>query len=419
MNKKPLALVVAALLAGAAGPAFAITDEEGNASLQFSFVPPGARALGMGGAFIGLADDATAAYTNPAGLVQLVNTEVSAEYRNASYTTTFIAGDQPRYDEADSTEDGLGFLSVVIPFENWAVALYRHEYLRYSTEFLGAAESTALRTFFTTMDIKGVNLGASLAYRFSPDFSVGVGVARSELDLRSATVRENNAQQFNQPGAFGAAQIADDSDVIFNIGVQWKPSDRLSLGAVYRDGGNFEYTAGAGIIDNTGTLVTLPGFPKDDVEFNVPTSYGVGLNYKVTENFGINFDIARMEYSELTENMRSSLLADGAAADAEVGQLRIENGTEIRLGAEYVYAEAKYPIVVRAGLWRDPEHTIRFDGEPLTPAAAANRAIFSIGDDELHYTMGLGIAFEKFQVDFAADFASPYDVYSLSGVYRF
>ncbi|MGA1863612.1 MAG: hypothetical protein ACMUHX_00970 [bacterium] len=40
-------------------------------------VGSGARAMGMGGAFIGVADDATAASWNPAGLLQLRQPEIS------------------------------------------------------------------------------------------------------------------------------------------------------------------------------------------------------------------------------------------------------------------------------------------------------------------------------------------------------
>jgi len=58
-------------------------------SIQFSFSPPGARSLALGGAFLGLADDATAAFTNPAGLVRLTRPEVSAEGRNSSYKTPY------------------------------------------------------------------------------------------------------------------------------------------------------------------------------------------------------------------------------------------------------------------------------------------------------------------------------------------
>src|ERR1051325_8553322 len=58
------------------------TDIESLSGLQFNFGNPGARSLGMGGAFIGLADDASAAEANPAGLTILRKTEFPVEGRN-------------------------------------------------------------------------------------------------------------------------------------------------------------------------------------------------------------------------------------------------------------------------------------------------------------------------------------------------
>jgi hypothetical protein len=43
---------------------------------EFLTTGPGARALGMGGAFVSIADDASASYWNPAGLVQLARRQV-------------------------------------------------------------------------------------------------------------------------------------------------------------------------------------------------------------------------------------------------------------------------------------------------------------------------------------------------------
>src|SRR5207247_10020203 len=50
------------------GPALALTDEEIFRDFRFNLINPGARSLALGGAFISLADDATAAQANPAGL---------------------------------------------------------------------------------------------------------------------------------------------------------------------------------------------------------------------------------------------------------------------------------------------------------------------------------------------------------------
>ena len=49
--------------------------------IQFDFLNPSARSLALGGAFVGLADDATAALVNPAGLIGLTRKEISIEGR--------------------------------------------------------------------------------------------------------------------------------------------------------------------------------------------------------------------------------------------------------------------------------------------------------------------------------------------------
>jgi long-chain fatty acid transport protein len=64
-------------------------DIESLAGLTFNFGNPGARSLGMGGAFLGLADDASAAEANPAGLTILIRPEVSLEMRANKTVQTY------------------------------------------------------------------------------------------------------------------------------------------------------------------------------------------------------------------------------------------------------------------------------------------------------------------------------------------
>jgi long-subunit fatty acid transport protein len=71
-------LVVLALLPGST---WAVTDEEIFRDFRFNFTNPGARALGLGGAFIAAADDATAAQANPAALHYVYRKEIFFEYR--------------------------------------------------------------------------------------------------------------------------------------------------------------------------------------------------------------------------------------------------------------------------------------------------------------------------------------------------
>ena len=41
------------------------------------------------------------------------------------------------------------------------------------------------------------------------------------------------------------------------------------------------------------------------------------------------------------------------------------------------------------------------------------------GEDEVHFAAGLGLAFDRFQVDLALDLSDPADIVSLSAVYSF
>ncbi|MGA1863988.1 MAG: hypothetical protein ACMUHX_02885, partial [bacterium] len=80
-------------------------------------VGSGARAMGMGGAFIGVADDATAASWNPGGLLQLTKPEISivgSFYSGGiDYKTSGIDGDIEDY-PLDIYH--LNYLSAAIPF---------------------------------------------------------------------------------------------------------------------------------------------------------------------------------------------------------------------------------------------------------------------------------------------------------------
>ena len=96
-----------------------------QAQTSFTLVGAGARAAGMGGAFTALADDATAASFNPAGIAQLLVPEASAVVdfsRHRDGYRGFVSTDQApvlgltnstvEFDQAD-----FNFVSVTVPFE--------------------------------------------------------------------------------------------------------------------------------------------------------------------------------------------------------------------------------------------------------------------------------------------------------------
>ena len=131
--------------------AFALVAHEGMSSFDFNFDNPGARAVGMGGAFISLVDDATAAQSNPAGLVVLTRPEISTEFKYTEFKTRVFNFDSPKLLEEvanrrpltvigrDFEDDRFSpsFLSFVYPWNKFTFAVFRHELVNYKSNFEG------------------------------------------------------------------------------------------------------------------------------------------------------------------------------------------------------------------------------------------------------------------------------------------
>ena len=179
--------------------------------LQLSFSDPGARSAGLGGAFVALADDATAAFANPAGLVQLLKPEISIEARNWSHSIPYthagrVEGDPSGFgldvtaglvkNEWAYDTTGISFLSLVWPAGDWSFAVYRHQYadLEFSGEtqglFGGGSDCCQERWFdqqmHSTQDV--VSYGLSAGYRVSDSFSIGLGVNYFDVSMESLTI---------------------------------------------------------------------------------------------------------------------------------------------------------------------------------------------------------------------------------------
>jgi len=132
-------LILSAALALTA-TAFSQTDETIFREFQFDFSTPGARANGMGRAFVGLADEATAAYNNPAGLSVLNAPEFSLEYRfnhneyGAIESTELFTIDQGAPETAVFDLSRVGFASYSFSLEPYNFSAFFVNNLDYRRE---------------------------------------------------------------------------------------------------------------------------------------------------------------------------------------------------------------------------------------------------------------------------------------------
>jgi long-chain fatty acid transport protein len=437
--KHQLALAIGVVLLGAGSTASAITDTETNASIPFNLANPGARSMGMGGAFLGLADDATAAYTNPAGLTQLVTPEVSIEMRHTDYSIPYVNGGSVSLgpfngsgittSNADSSNNNVSFLAAVLPHDQWSFAVYRDELVHFSNDFATGANGVTIpfpdlnETFETYpvtahANLKIVDYGVTAAWKASDNISIGAGLSYYDFNLDTVMTRvefPNNAA--NIPAGTPVnqqVQHGSDNDVGLNLGARFVLSEHWSMGLTYRRGPKFEYEA-----TNTDLLSSSVFTDLKNVQFKVPDEFGAGLSWHPTDALVVNFDTDYIQYSQLTHGMQGLFSGDTATG---VSHLSVPNGTEIHLGGEYTFTQMAHPISLRVGIWHDPRHSIEYKGDPGTDdtvAAGLASLFFGGKGPQTHGAVGLGWVFSKFQIDAAADFSDVTDTYSVSAVYHF
>lgn len=121
MKQGVLFLMLVALVVGAAAPAFAVSE----AAVLSLMISPGARAAGMGEAFVALADDATATFWNPAGLAFQYGKELHLMHVN--WLPEF--GDDLFYDFATYMHhvEGLGTFGLNVTYLNLGEQIHTDE----------------------------------------------------------------------------------------------------------------------------------------------------------------------------------------------------------------------------------------------------------------------------------------------------
>jgi long-subunit fatty acid transport protein len=370
-------------------------------------VGSGARALGMGGAFIAVADDATAASWNPGGLIQLERPEISAvgEVLTRSEDNTF-GGHREASGKQSVTNGNLNFLSAAYPFaltnHNMIVSLnYQHLYdFSRTWNFTYASGSYARGSDVHNVDYRtdGGLYAWSLAYALQiiPQLSFGFtlnfwqdGIYQNAWQTASTStivhtpppplsamgvthkVTETNRYSFN---GFNA-----------NVGLLWNVTDRLVFGAVLKT----PFTAG---LKREWVYESKQVQPQSQGESTIrsktyyedltmPMSYGIGLAYRFSDRVTVSADVYRTNWQNfvLTDAAQTKIspITNGPESDADIGPT-----TQARLGAEYLFIKPQYTIPVRAGFFYDPApakgHPDNYFGFSLGSGLGIGRFVFDI-----------------------------------------
>jgi long-chain fatty acid transport protein len=423
-----ISIAIALAIAATPATAGAQTNIEVNAGVQFDYVNPGARSLALA-AFTAIADDATAAFTNPAGLRALSKMEISFEGRFRRFETPYTLkghgfGNPTGIgtDTVPGLVDGFSrdnvaspsFFSFVYPTSKWALAAYGHEVARFqnaiTTEGAYVGNGADLRRLFPlqgSIDLRVRDYGVSGSYNVSPQVSIGGGVVFYDFSNAAETQRFD-VLGFEVPNYAPSnlrsvqVQEGDDKGIGVNVGVMLQPTSKLQIGAVYRRGAEFALE-----LTNTvrGNVVSV-----DEATSHVPDAFSAGVVFRVSDPLRVAVDVVQIQYSQLLDDF-----VDVVQPGIPTLQYRVDDATEIHAGAEYLFVNLKAPIALRGGVWYDPAHALTYIGDQFDL-----QAIYNVRDEgQIHYTFGGGVLVGNFELHAGADMAKTVKTTSISLVARF
>jgi hypothetical protein len=439
-----VALLPALLAHGRLG--FAQSNTAANAGVRYDFSNPGARSRAMGGAFIGLADDATAAVTNPAGLATLTASEIWVEGRRSESTTLVPFQSTAQFGGAVVQR---GFTDRVIGHslqsfvyagpQRWSVASYRSVLANFESSgfsngpFTTDGTGRRVRPYQASTDVAVSQLGFAGAYELDGRLSIGFGVRFDRASVQSRADSFTSSPNFDDPtfASFDPeslenfqTQSGDARDVGYTIGARWRSrSDRFAIGAVYSSGTQFPLRV---LNIDPGTGQPFPalvgGRLHDQIgTFRVPSRFGVGAAWTSTA-VAVVLDYALVNYPELTRDLALLFFNEGDRMSAREA-FQMEAGQELRAGVEWaIPLTGSARLYLRSGIWFDPAHQLTFDdgGQSIGDfTGQASRVLFLTADDQVHYTAGAGFSVWRIRINAAYETAELIQSTHASADFRF
>ncbi len=293
---------------------------QSEATVQFLLITPGARATGMGEAFVSIADDATATYWNPAGLAFQSQRQISVMHSN---WLPQLASDL-FYDYVSYIQkiEGLGTFGAAVTYLNLGEQAITSENSPIPTGTFVSSEF-AIATSFGTMLSESSAFGLQLKY-----------------------IRSNLA-----PELINTSQKGDGSANAFAFDLGYLHKDLLL------DRLNFGIN-----ISNMGPKVTYIDKAQADP---LPTNLRIGFSYKMLDDefnrltIAVEFDkLLVRRYQDENDETKSDPFYKALYSSLFDESLDTElKRTIANIGAEYWYGDM---IAMRTGFHHDDIGKVRY-----------------------------------------------------------
>jgi long-chain fatty acid transport protein len=377
----------------------------------FRLPEAGAKAMGMGFAFTAQADDPSAIYFNPAGIMQLEGNNVMAGTTFVKLNGGEFTGTTPLTYGATETETqkdlnffipNMYFTKKVSPNFAFGVGIFApfglgQEYQDRNASFF--------RTAVTKIDLQTVVINPTVAFKVNEFLSFGAGI--DYMFGKAKLGRTSVVNNVSNPVNLYNLDLKGDGDAWgYNFGFLLTPSQNWKVGFSYRS--PFNLTIKDGDVDvfniSTDNIVaagglagTYPGVvkpawgaagttsftTKGSTTLRLPATAALGIAY-IRDRLTVEADLDITfwhSYKRLDIDIR-----DQGALLADINSQRSwKDVAAFRIGGEYRVTD---PLALRAGFVYDP-----------TPVPAETMDAFLPDATRLNYTVGAGYKYKNWTFD--------------------
>lgn len=421
--------------------------------MQLRLAPaiPAARPASLGGAFIGIADDATAAAINPAGVSFLLQPEISLSHaigqQAREYPIGGAGGSVAEFRDRNPIFDQT-LVNIAYPQWGFTFALYRQlafhadfDFTR--TQFLTFAPDRPLTLheqlgasgnfpgIISNFSAQVIHNAFVVAKTVQRRLRLGFSVAATQCRLQLHESHYFDPELWLQKNFTGAAMASGDNraeslyrlydlelnefKMTWTAGVLIELDPDLTLGLVYQHLPRFKAI----------NRITLPAYtlpdrtPGDGHRFapeiklvpfklDLPDHYGIGLAWKPTGNTLVAFDAVVYRNHSLLRDLRLDLPQDDELANDSSyidpdgrNDVAAKDFLSLHGGIEYRLKKSALILPLRAGFYLEPSFALH--------AVSPDKNLQIEYPDEasrLHFTWGMGIILKKARFEVSGDLSS-------------
>jgi len=375
------------------------------------FAGVGVRAMGMGGAFLGVADDFSALYWNPAGLAQMRRNEVQVSFLRNSFASDATLGGGAAA-EADLANTRFGSLGLVAPYPVYrgslvfAVGFARVKDFDWSLSTSGYLPADSLwadDSFSHEGEATMASLAAAVDVSPSVSLGLAVNLVTAEDEATNEFVSTDRENYFYERRFLDRESFRDEYSgaATATLGVLMRlprEDPRLRLGATVRTGATHRvrYTFLAPPSDRF-TLVEYDDGSKeeavsleyeDSYKISLPLEFAVGASYRPLPGLLVAGSAHLAEWSQTEYDGRDEY---GLRSNADF-ETQYRDAVRYHVGVEYQVPTIALDL--RAGFYTDP---LTFAGprDPeLLPDPVSNPTV-EVVDDRRFWTAGAGLLLEE------------------------